>query len=132
MSVTFPCYVLGQLWCLIVLIPDLFLLCAIKIPSKGSIKMGIRVSKSAKIRNRHNQVLHLTQDTNRKVTNSQSNTTNESQDISPFPAGDHRAHINRCAQRHGKHKTEKDPQKKYRFGTVSKSLISLISVFTVT
>ena len=50
-------------------------------------------------------------------------TTNESQEVSPFPAGDHKAHINRRAQRHNKHKTEqniKDPQKKYRLGTVSK------------
>ena len=30
-----------------------------------------KVSKSAKIRNRYNQVPHLTQDTNGKVTNSQ-------------------------------------------------------------
>ena len=27
-------------------------------------------------------------------------TTNESQEVSPFPAGDHKAHINRRAQRH--------------------------------
>ena len=50
-------------------------------------------------------------------------TTNESQEVSPFPAGDHKTHINRCAQRHSKNKTEKnikDPQKKYRLGTVSK------------
>ena len=33
-------------------------------------------------------------------------TTNESQEVSPFPAGDHKAHINRRAQRHCKHKTE--------------------------
>ena len=33
-------------------------------------------------------------------------TTNESQEVSPFPAGDHKAHINRRAQRHSKHKTE--------------------------
>ena len=33
-------------------------------------------------------------------------TTNESQEVSPFPAGDHKAHINRRAQRHIKHKTE--------------------------
>ena len=26
--------------------------------------------------------------------------------VSPFPAGDHKAHINRHAQRHSKHKTE--------------------------
>ena len=65
------------------------------------------VSKGAKIRNRYNQVPHLTQDTNGKVTNSQLDTTNENQEVSPFPAGDHKAHINRHAQRHSKHKTEK-------------------------
>ena len=65
-----------------------------------------KVSKGAKIRKRYNQVLHLTQDTNRKVTNSQLDTTNESQEVSPFPAGDHKGHINRRAQRHSKHKTE--------------------------
>ena len=32
--------------------------------------------------------------------------TNESQEVSPFPAGDHKAHINRRAQRHSKHKAE--------------------------
>ena len=66
----------------------------------------IKVSKGAKIRNRYNQVPHLTQDTNGKVTNSQIDTTNESQEVSPFSAGDHKAHINRRAQRHSKHKTE--------------------------
>ena len=34
-------------------------------------KKGFKVSKGAKIRNRYNQVPHLTQDTNGKVTNSQ-------------------------------------------------------------
>ena len=66
----------------------------------------IRVSKGAKIRSRYNQVPHLTQDTNGKVTNSQLDTTNESQEVNPFPAGDRKAHINRHAQRHSKHKTE--------------------------
>ena len=69
--------------------------------------LSVKVSKGAKIRNRYNQVPHLTQDTNGKVTNSQLYTTNESQEGSPFPAGDHKAHINRRAQRHSKHKTEK-------------------------
>ena len=67
----------------------------------------VNVRKGAKIRNRYNQVPHLTQDTNGKVTNSQLDTTNESQEVSPFPAGDHKSHINRRAQRHSKHKTEK-------------------------
>ena len=68
---------------------------------------NFKVSKGAKIRNRYNQVPHLTQDTNGKVTNSQLDATNESQEVSPFQAGDHKAHINRSAQRHSKHKTEK-------------------------
>ena len=77
----------------------------------------MKVSKGAKIRNRYNQVPHLTQDTNWKVTNSQLYTTNESQEISPFPAGDHKAQMNRRAQRHNKQKKNmKDPQKKYRLG----------------
>ena len=68
------------------------------------------------------EALHLTQDTNGKVTNSKLDTTNESQEVSPFPAGDQKAHINRHAQRHSKHKTEKNikDKKKYHLGTVSK------------
>ena len=54
-----------------------------------------KVSKGAKIRNRYNQVPHLTQDTNGKVTNLQLDTTNEIQKVSPYPAGDHKAHINK-------------------------------------
>ena len=86
-----------------------------------------KVSKGAKIRNRYNQVPHLTQDTDGKVTNSQLDTTNESQEVSPVPAGDHKAHINRLAQRHSKHKTEKnikDPQKKYRLETSPNEMYS--------
>ena len=70
--------------------------------------MSKEVSKGAKIRNLYNQVPHLAQDTNGKVTNSLLGTTNESQEVSPYPAGDHKAHINRRAQRHSKHKTEKN------------------------
>ena len=40
-----------------------------------------KVSNGAKIRNRYNQVPHLTQDTNGKVTNSQLDTTNKSQKV---------------------------------------------------
>ena len=54
-----------------------------------------KVRKSAKIRNRYNQAPHLTQDTNRKVTTSQLDITNESQEVSPFPAGDHKASSNK-------------------------------------
>ena len=62
-------------------------------------------SNDAKIRNRYNQVPHLTQDTNGKVTNSQVDTTNERQEVSPFQDGDHKAHINRRIQMHSMHKT---------------------------
>ena len=74
-------------------------------PTCGVLLLQEKVSKGAKIKNQYNQVPHLTQDTNGKVTNSQLDATNESQEVSPFPAADHKAHINRCAQRHSKHKT---------------------------
>ena len=52
------------------------------------------------------QFIHLTQDTNGKVTNSQLDITKKSQEVSPFQAGDHKASINRLARNHNKHKTE--------------------------
>ena len=42
-----------------------------------TILMKYHSSKGEKIKNRYNQVPHLTQDTNGKVTNSQLDTTNE-------------------------------------------------------
>ena len=62
--------------------------------------------KRAKIRNRYNQAPHLSQDTNGKVTTSELDITNESQEVSPFPAGDHKAPINRRARKHNRNKTE--------------------------
>ena len=62
-------------------------------------KKPCKVIKGAKIRHRYNQVPHLTQDSNGKVTNSQLDTTNESQEVGPFPAHDHKAPINRRAER---------------------------------
>ena len=67
----------------------------------------MKVSKGAKIKNQYNQVPHLTQDTNGKVTNLQLDTEDESQEVSPFSAGEDKAHINRHPQRHSKRKTEK-------------------------
>ena len=55
------------------------------------------VRKRAKIKNRYNQAPHLTQDTNGKVTTSQLDITNESQEVSLFPAGDHNASTNKRA-----------------------------------
>ena len=51
----------------------------------------VKVRKRAKIRNRYNQAPHLAQDANGKVTTSQLDITNESQEVSPFPTGDHKA-----------------------------------------
>ena len=81
------------------------------------------MSKGAKIRNRYNQVPHLTQDTNGKVTNLQLDETNESQEVSSFPAGQHKAHItdaHKDIANTRQNKNIKDPQKKYRLGTVCK------------
>ena len=47
--------------------------------------------QKSKVRNQHNKAPHLTQDTNGKVTTSQLDFTNESQEVSPFLAGDHKA-----------------------------------------
>ena len=66
----------------------------------------MKVRKRAKIRNRYNQSPRLTQDANGKVTTSQFYITNESQMVSPFPAGDHKASINIRARKHSKGKTE--------------------------
>ena len=68
---------------------------------------GDKVSKGAKISNRYNQVPHLAHDTSEKVTNSQLDTANESQVVSPFQAGDHKAKINRRTQKYNKQKREK-------------------------
>ena len=73
-----------------------------------------KVSKGAKIRNRYNQIPHLTQDTNGKVTNSQLYITNETQEVSPFPEGDHKAQINRRAQRHKTQDRKKHKSQEYK------------------
>ena len=59
-----------------------------------------KVSKGAKIRNRYNQLPHLTKDTYWRVTNSQLDTTDESEEVSPFTADDQNAQINRPTKRH--------------------------------
>ena len=57
----------------------------------------IKVRKRAKIRIQYNQARHLTQYTNGKVATSQIDIKMESQEVSPFPAGDHKASTNRRA-----------------------------------
>ena len=51
-----------------------------------SYNWAMEVRKRAQIRNRYNQAPHLTKDTNGKVKTSQLDITNESQEVSPFPA----------------------------------------------
>ena len=83
-------------WCLVTAVPQGCLF--VVFPNHTHLLFLVKVSKGAKMRNRYNQVPHLTQVTNGKVTNSQLDTTNESQEVSSFPAGDHKAHINRHGQ----------------------------------
>ena len=77
--------------------------------------MGIlKVRKRAKIRKRYNQVPYLTQDTNGKEANSQLDITNESQEVSPFPAGEHKVTINRRSRKHNRNNMN-DPQNQMAF-----------------
>ena len=69
------------------------------------INARLRIRKMFKIRNRYNQAPHLTQDINGKVKTSQSDIT-KIQEVSPFPAGDHKVSINKRARKHNKNKTE--------------------------
>ena len=59
------------------------------------------VIKGVKIRNRYNQVPHLTQDNTCESDKYTIYITNESQEVSSFPAGDHKAAMNRsCYKLH--------------------------------
>ena len=74
----------------------------------------IKGSKGAKVRNRYNQVPHLTKDTNGKVTNSQLDIANKSQDVSPLTD----AHESITKQDRN---NINDPRKKHFLGAVSKN-----------
>ena len=76
--------------------------CAMLETGTMSIRRTNKVSKGAKIRNGYNQAPYLTKGTNGKVTTSQLDITNESQEANPFPAGDHKASINRREKKHNK------------------------------
>ena len=58
-------------------------------------QIRVKVRKAAKIRNRYNQVPHLTQDTTWESDKTHLNTTHKSQEVSPFQAGDHKAAMDR-------------------------------------
>ena len=65
------------------------------------------------------------------MTKTQLNITNESQEVSPFPAGDHKAAMNRRkSMRNARHKKNpNDPQNKYRLGKVSKNILEGLNRF---
>ena len=91
----------------------------------------LKVSKVAKIRNRYNQVPHLTKDTNGKVINSQKTPQTRAK-RSALSQQVTTKHINRRAQNIAntrQNKNIKDPQKKYRLGTVSKIFKPNLSLF---
>ena len=68
-----------------------------------------KVGKKAKIRNLYNQVPHQTQDTTwESDKNTSKHHTQESQEASPFPAGDNMAAMNRQeSMTNTKHKSQK-------------------------
>ena len=69
----------------------------IRVSSYGfdSAVQSLKARKAAKIRNRYNQVPHVTQDTTWESEKTQLKITNTSQEVSPFPAGYHKAAMNR-------------------------------------
>ena len=67
----------------------------------------MKVRKTARIRNQHNQVPHLSQDTKWKSNKIVINVINKSQKVSSFPSGDHKAAINRReSMANTRHKSE--------------------------
>ena len=82
----------------------------------------IKVRKTVRIRNLNNQVAHVFQDTKWVGNKITINVTNKSQEVSPFPSGDHKAAMNRRdSMKTQDINNTNDPQKNYRLGTVSKN-----------
>ena len=66
----------------------------------------------------------MTQHTNGKVTTSQLDIKNEREEVSPLPAGDNNASINRRTRKQKQDgKNINDAQKKHRLGTVTKRIL---------
>ena len=82
-----------------------------------------KARKKANFRNRYKQISYLTLDT---VWKSDTNTTKrhiqESQGVIPFPPGDHMAARHSQDNMAMTNTNKKNPQKKYRLGTVSKKI----------
>ena len=87
--------------------------------------VATRQIKTARIRNRYNQVPHLSQDTKWEGNKITMNLTNKGQEVSPFPSGDHKAAMNRRRETmaNSRHKYHKCPAKeKYGLRMVSHCL----------
>ena len=84
-------------------------------------RITIKVRKKAKIRNRYNRETHLSKDTTwESDKNTRKHHTQESQEVSTFPAGDHKAATNRKdIMTDRKHKGQKLSTKEAPLGTVS-------------
>ena len=89
---------------------------------RNTYKALTHVRKTTKIRKRYNQVPHLNNDTSWESNKNTINIANRSQEISPSPAGDHKAAMNRRkSTKNTSHKN--DPQKKYGLEAVSKNIL---------
>ena len=88
-----------------------------------NVSAGLKVRKKAKITNRYNQAQNLTQDTTwESIKNTIKHNTQEILEVSPFPAGDHKATTNRQENMtNTKHKKQKWSTKEHRLVTVSKT-----------
>ena len=83
----------------------------------------MKVRKKAKIRKQYNQAPHLTQyTTSESDKNTIKHHIQESQEVGPFPAEDHKAAMNRQENKTNTKNinNKNDPQKKHCLGTVSK------------
>ena len=75
---------------------------------------SLKVKRTALIRKRYNQAPPLSQDTRLESNKNTINITKKSQEVSPFPAGEHNAAMNRReGMRNIRHKNTNDPRKKY-------------------
>ena len=85
-----------------------------------------KVRKKAKIRNRCNQVPHLTQDaTFESDDTTRAHHIRESKEVSLYTAGDHKAAINRKdSMTDTKNKYQNGSTKKHRVGTVCKNIFT--------
>ena len=62
--------------------------------------------------------------------NTRKHNTQESKEVSPFPAGDHMAALKEKTRQHNRDK--KDPQKKHGPGMVSKKILNGLNMFNGT